>query len=365
MFHAAVYHPDWADTQRRSLGNCDPNLLEKSVYALTLLGKLAETGVPFMFKGGTSLLLHLPSIRRLSIDIDIVCAIPNEDLDRIVEAIGKSSPFVGMEESIRGETTAREPLPHRRHFKFQFNTHRAPGGVATVLLDVVQEAELPHQTVTMPIRTAFLNPEREVLVTVPTIESLLGDKLTAFAPTTIGVPLQKLDGTEGDTMQIAKQLFDVGILFDHASDFAQVARVYDAVYAQEAGYRGNRHSRADTLNDTFLASLGLCPMRERDRAAFPHVARLTDGFRRLKGHLAWPGFSDRDIQTLAARGVFLAAYLRAGASFEFPAIRFTNTAEQFAALQAAPAIVGNYAWVERVKGTNAEAYHYLHRALSI
>jgi hypothetical protein len=34
------------------------------------------------------------------------------------------------------------------------------------------------------IRTAFLEPESEVLVTVSTVESLLGDKLTAFAPTT-------------------------------------------------------------------------------------------------------------------------------------------------------------------------------------
>ena len=44
------------------------------------------------------------------------------------------------------------------------------------------------------IATPFITPERQVRVPVPTINSLLGDKLTAFAPRTIGIlynPLRK------------------------------------------------------------------------------------------------------------------------------------------------------------------------------
>ena len=47
-------------------------------------------------------------------------------------------------------------------------------------------------------RLCALSKQREVMVQLPTLESLLGDKLTAFAPTTIGVPLRKPDGTPGE-----------------------------------------------------------------------------------------------------------------------------------------------------------------------
>lgn len=172
------------------MGNCDPGLREKCVRALTLPGHLTESGLPFLFKGGTSILLHLPRIRRLFIDIDIVSPASNEDLERM----------------------------RRRHFKLWFRSERAPTGEDFVLLDVVQEAHCPHDTVKLPIHAAFLVPNREIPVTLPTIESLLGDKLTAFAPTTIcvGVKLRRRDNQPGEIMQVAKQLFDVGVLFEHA-----------------------------------------------------------------------------------------------------------------------------------------------------
>jgi predicted nucleotidyltransferase component of viral defense system len=83
MFPAAVFQPDWVNQQRRQLGNCDPAILEKCVHALTLLGYLVESGLPFIFKGGTSLLLHMPQVRRLSRDIDIVCGRPAADGDAV------------------------------------------------------------------------------------------------------------------------------------------------------------------------------------------------------------------------------------------------------------------------------------------
>jgi hypothetical protein len=58
-------------------------------------------------------------------------------------------------------------------------------------------------------------------VRLPTIESLLGDKLTAFAPTTVGVQLRTDEGQPGELMQVAKQLFDIGTLFEAATNFAE------------------------------------------------------------------------------------------------------------------------------------------------
>ena len=50
----------------------DKTILERSIYALGLLEALARVGLPFIFKGGTCLLLLLDSPMRLSTDIDII-----------------------------------------------------------------------------------------------------------------------------------------------------------------------------------------------------------------------------------------------------------------------------------------------------
>jgi predicted nucleotidyltransferase component of viral defense system len=73
MFPAANLTAEALQKQAKNLGGCNQDILERSLYALTLLGRLVDSGLPFIFKGGTSLILHLPQIRRLSIDVDIVC----------------------------------------------------------------------------------------------------------------------------------------------------------------------------------------------------------------------------------------------------------------------------------------------------
>ena len=50
---------------------CDPSILERTLFAFGLLEALIRVDMPFIFKGGTSLMLLLEHPRRLSTDIDI------------------------------------------------------------------------------------------------------------------------------------------------------------------------------------------------------------------------------------------------------------------------------------------------------
>lgn len=50
----------------------DPALVERVLYAFGLLEAIAASGMPFCFKGGTSLMLILDKPARLSTDIDIL-----------------------------------------------------------------------------------------------------------------------------------------------------------------------------------------------------------------------------------------------------------------------------------------------------
>lgn len=75
--------------------------------------------------------------------------------------------------------------------------------------------ESPYdQIVTKPIRNDLLvTASEDLVVTMPTLECILGDKLTAFAPHTIGVPLAK-----DKELEIVKQMFDVATLAERMQD---------------------------------------------------------------------------------------------------------------------------------------------------
>ena len=361
MFSAEAFTPAWINRQRKQLGNCDPGILEKCVHALTLLGYLVESGLPFIFKGGTSLLLHMPQVRRLSRDIDIVCGRPAAEVDAVVNMMGTRDPFLRCVEDDRGV----RGLPQRRHFKF-FYRSALPGNVTQeLLLDVVEEAREVHTLVTRAIRTSFLVPEREHFVRVPTIESLLGDKLTAFAPHTTGVPFYAAKSGEEQLQQVAKQLFDVGVLFDVAADFAVVTSSYNAISAQESEYRGNQHNREAALEDTLQACLALTATEKPELVtAYPDAPLLHSGLDKMRGHLTTPAYVKHrhDRARLAAKAAVLVEHLRAGVPFDFAAARYTRSAEQIAAVKAATLNGTPFDWINRLKTTNDEAFYYWHRA---
>ena len=89
--------------KRGEMGRVDPALLEKCIHALALLCALGESCVPFVFKGGTSMILLLKEFHRLSIDIDIVTDMLRTEYEPNLADIGNKSPFLGYEPDDRGE----------------------------------------------------------------------------------------------------------------------------------------------------------------------------------------------------------------------------------------------------------------------
>ena len=171
MISPKCFSAEWIQQKRKELAANDPFILERSIHALALLGHLAATDLPFVFKGGTSLLLHLSSIRRLSTDIDIICGVSKTELDTRLKSICRIAPFIGYQEDERGY----RGLPNRRHFKFIYN--KIGGGSVTpyILLDVVEEKECLLPLISKPIKTNFIEIEKELSVKIPTVEGLLGD----------------------------------------------------------------------------------------------------------------------------------------------------------------------------------------------
>lgn len=80
--------------------SADPAILERTVYAFGLLESLARVKLPFIFKGGTSLMLLLKMPRRLSTDIDIIVE-PGTDISRYIQEAAGIFPFKEVEEQAR------------------------------------------------------------------------------------------------------------------------------------------------------------------------------------------------------------------------------------------------------------------------
>ncbi len=355
MLAEICFTADWLENKRRELRGVDPSLLERALHAFALLGHLAESDLKFVFKGGTSLLLHVPVIRRLSIDIDILCSTPAEELDRVLVEVAKVPPFIRYEEDERGS----RGLPERRHFKFFYNPIVTGNPAPYVFLDVVEEPHVPHDVIIKPITPEILEIRREILVNVPTVESLLADKLTAFAPRTTGVPFTPANGNPPDTMQIVKQLFDVGELFNLADDLTAVRRVYQRVFDLENVYRGGGFTANDALEDTLNASLSLSLHRLKGVKNASEAIMLEDGVRKLMSHLVNHRFN-LDMAKLAAAKVALMAKLieneESGSSLgDFKSVPPPEELRQ-------QIITGEWERLNRLKSVNADAFWFWYQA---
>lgn len=233
-----MIHPDsrtlsWIEQVAKDNKIKDIALVEKTIRAFSLLEALARSGCPFLFKGGSSLMLHLDTGKRLSIDIDIICP-PGT---RIEDYLEKYSEEYGFGEVKLVERISRTDIP-KQHAKFFYQVAYPAGGRQDkILLDVLFEEIHYANVVELPIQSRLLKTEGDpVMVKLPSKEDLLGDKLTAFAPHTTGIPFFKEE--KNCSMEICKQLFDVASLFDIVGDLSVTAETFNKFAMVELQYRG-------------------------------------------------------------------------------------------------------------------------------
>lgn len=299
----------------RQKSHRNPALLERTVFAFGLLEAITLAGLPFVFKGGTCLMLLLDRPRRLSTDIDIIVE-PETDIDAYIEKAATIFPFHREEEQKR---IGRNKI-EKRHFKFAYDSP-VMGRELPILLDVLFEHPRYAHIVERTIQNDLLltEPAYET-VRIPSIECILGDKLTAFAPHTTGIPLDA-----GKDMEIMKQLYDVSTLLDEAHDFADVLAAYRAVVEAEIAYRGGGMTAEDCLRDTFLTALCIASRGKFRTKEYP---LYVEGIRNLRGHIYQENYTPELAVPRAAKTAYMALYLLTGTPYERVADVWTYAQEK-------------------------------------
>ena len=274
----------------------DPILIERVIYAFGLLEALVKVGLPFIFKGGTCLLLILEKPRRLSTDIDIIVA-PGTDIDEYIKKASEIFPFISEEEDVR---RGRNNIV-KRHFKFTYDSP-VNGRPFYILLDVLFEENHYQATEEKAIDMEMLLSEGEPYkVTVPSVDCILADKLTAFAPYTTGIPLR----TYKD-MEVMKQLYDVASLIDVFGDFGRVSATYRDICASEISYRGTDITPDECLMDTFEAAACVASrgtIRSEDYPLYVKAAKD------LHDHIFIENFSAEVAATISPKVMYMALCL--------------------------------------------------------
>lgn len=265
---------EWIAEAAHRMGIHDITLAEKTIRAFSLLEALARSGCPFLFKGGSSLMLHLNTSKRLSIDIDIICP-PGTNIEPYLKQYAEEYGFERVE---MVERVTRTDVP-KQHAKFYYEiSYPGKRGQDKILLDVLYEDTYYSSIVSLPIQSPLLLTEEPlVYVNLPSHEDLLGDKLTAFAPHTTGIPFFK--GEKACTMEIIKQLFDVASLFDITGDLSITRQTFIQFATIELQYRHRQSNDIHSvLDDIFQTALCICLRGSQNPEEFK---LLQDGISRI------------------------------------------------------------------------------------
>jgi hypothetical protein len=254
----------------------DKILVEKVIRALILLEGLTQSELNFVFKGGTALFLLLNSSKRLSIDIDIILPEKPKNLSEILNKICIEKGFIRCENQTRNAETS---VP-KAHYKLFFISE-IEDKESDILLDVLFEKVNYSSVIEIPIKSDFITlSEPFEKVKVPDFNNLLADKLTAFAPNTTGIPYHKNEKEMG--MEIIKQLYDIGCLFDYADNIHAVKQVFNAFAETEIAYRNEHISIENVLDDIFDNALAICLRTNQGNADF---AMLLTGILKVKNYI--------------------------------------------------------------------------------
>ena len=313
MISPKSYSKEWILSQSKRLGNTGPEILEYAIYALGLLEQLSINKLDFVFKGGTSLMLHFPEIKRLSTDIDIVCNISQEQIEEILIKICSSSIFSRWE--LDKERSYSGKIPKAHYFLYfhsnLFDNERYV--LLDILIDKPDYPEIIDKKIDLPI---LIQDGESTSVRMLGINSLLGDKLTAFAPNTIGVTYDS-----GKHLGLLKQLYDIDLLIDVATNLPLVSETFKISAQKEIDYLQENIKIGDVYSDilktSFLLASGFLN-RLKEKESIAKYKFFEKGLAALNSFL--PGtkrFTRLDVLLAASRSAYITSIIQTGKLEEF------------------------------------------------
>jgi hypothetical protein len=315
---------EWLNHVSKKHRNADKILVEKVIRALLLVEGLVKQKLSFVFKGGTALMLLFNSTKRLSIDIDIMLPTQINDLESVLDAIVEEQGFL-RKELQRRNTALNSPAKgiseltgtggqvgiKKAHYKFFYTPlHKTNKDEEYVLLDILFEEINYVNLISLPIQSDFVPIiDKPLNVNVPGLEDVLGDKLTAFAPNTTGIPYFKKD--DSMSMEIIKQLYDIGNLFDAVTDLETIKTTFYRFAKTEIGYRNAEGiNENDVLEDIYQTALCIVSRGTDGKGDF---VELQNGIGRISSFIFSESYHIEKAIVHASKAAYLSTLIQCNA----------------------------------------------------
>jgi len=359
MINKKSFTKEWIIEVNNKLGwNRDINqfgFIEKSIVALHLIEELTKTPLKFIFKGGTSLLLLLDKVHRLSVDADIILEETNCNLDETLEKIVKNSSII-----IRYEKREKTRYEKFEHYNLYFNSFADETEIEKYIkLDIYNIANPYCNLIETEITNDMLLTDGIIsTVRTPDIDCILADKLTAFAPETIGIPLTADDNFRPKRVEVLKQLFDIGNLFDVAENVENIRKTYYKIAEIEIKARHLNIKVEDVINDTLKYAFIIVHNGKIEKEKYNNIAKGYFGNRGFSRYVSDFEYSTNDAILSASKAIYLMKMLQSNINlFE----KYDNDIWQLSKWEFKQKNFNNF---NDFKFTNLEAFYYLYKALN-
>jgi len=348
MIESKTLDISWINDISAKNRKADKILVEKLIRALFLLEGLAKVDLNFVFKGGTAMMLILDSSKRLSIDIDIILYEEPENLEELFQKLISEQHFSRFELQHRNT----ESKIKKAHYKFYYSPiHKTQSEEEYVLLDILFEEPNYQQIVELPIKSKFIITDGEkVTVKLPSKNDILGDKLTAFAPNTTGIPYFKKD--KSMSMEIMKQLYDIADLVDIADNLEILSETFKTFSRTELNYRNKEEmNHNDVLEDVIQTSLCIV---SRGTAGIGNFDELQAGIQRVSRFIFSEAFHLDKAITMASKAAYIASLIK----YKSEVIEKYNNPLQMKEWE-----ISDPMWprLNRLKKSNPEAFFYWYK----
>lgn len=346
MISPECFTNEWIIAKLKEYGYPDKNIIEKVIRAFSLLDMLAASGCPFHFKGGSCLMLLLTDQPyRLSIDIDIICP-PGTDIEVYLKKF-QDYAFLKYESVRRVQRGTNIPKSHSKFF-YDIAYIAGSNQKGHILLDVLNEDCHYIETTRVPIVNPFIKMIGDVdSVLVPSVGDILGDKLTAFAPNTTGIPYFK--GETDCSLEIIKQLYDIGRLFDKTSDLTITSQSFRKIAEVELSYRNLPNHPSLIFED--IRQTALC-MATRGKEGKGDIGMLISGVGKIKSFMFQSNYSLERAIVDASKAAYVATCIESGNMI--PA-KYSGDPHEIADLEIPPVLSTR---LNKLKRSLPEAYFY-------
>ncbi|MGM0479722.1 MAG: nucleotidyl transferase AbiEii/AbiGii toxin family protein [Bacteroidota bacterium] len=193
----------------------------------------------------------------------------------------------------------------KSHYKFYYKPVTNTRAEAEyILLDILYEdSHYGEHTTQIEIESPFIKTEgKNTLVAVPMTEAILGDKLTAFAPNTTGVPYNR-----EKELEIIKQLFDIGHLFDMIKNVNTVSAIFNQFAKTELSYRKLNDTPKEVLDDILKTAMVIAT---RGKAGNGNFDELQRGIQNIKNYIFSENFHIENAMIPAAKAAYLSTVIQ-------------------------------------------------------